>query len=115
MTLTDLPLFATQPAPATPPPNPELTAVLLELRQGNWLTARTLRHRLGYSDRTLRAVAEASDGQIISGQQGYKLTRCATSDEITHAANWLHSQAQKMENRSIAIRRRAIGNLTGRN
>ena len=104
MTITDLPLFARA---ATPPQSGsgELRTVLTELRGGQWITARELTRRTGYSDRMLRAIANESDGQIISGQSGYKLTRCATLDEINHAAGWLLSQAKKMQTRAIAIQR----------
>ena len=104
MTITDLPLFARA---ATPPPSGsgELRTVLTELRAGDWLTARELTRRTGYSDRMLRSIANERDGRIISGQSGYKLTRQATLDEINHAADWLLSQARKMKERAFAIQR----------
>jgi hypothetical protein len=77
------------------------------LRGQGWVTARRLTFHLGACDRELRALAEASRGEIISGQKGYKLSAEATLEEIDHAANWLISQGKKMLERGIEIRRRA--------
>lgn len=74
--------------------------VFTALADGRWHTAR----ELGINDRVLRLVAEQSAGEIISGQRGYKLTRHATLDEVTHAEHWLRSQATKMLRRALAIR-----------
>lgn len=101
MTITDLPLFAArhrEPADCT-----EIITVLRALTGAGWKTARQLGAMTGFNERTLRSLANASDGQIISGQQGYKLTREATRDEIHHAANWLKHQAAEMQRRAIAI------------
>jgi hypothetical protein len=77
------------------------------LRGQGWVTAKRLSFHLGTGDRELRAMAEASRGEIISGQKGYKLSAEATLDEIDHAANWLISQGKKMLERGIEIRRKA--------
>jgi hypothetical protein len=77
------------------------------LRGQGWVTAKRLSFHLGTSDRLLRAFAEQSQGEIISGQKGYKLSAEATLEEIDHAANWLISQGKKMLERGIEIRRRA--------
>ena len=60
------------------------------------------------SRRWLRNLAANSDGQILSGQRGYRHIRHATPDEIDHAANWLEHQAQTMGHRARSIRARAI-------
>ncbi len=77
--------------------------VMTALSDGQWHTAADLA-QLGIGDRTARAVAEGSAGQIISGQQGYKLTVSATLEEVAHAENWLKAQAQKMITRANRIR-----------
>ena len=74
------------------------------LSDGTWKTAREISIVLGTSDRSVRAVAEASVGEIISGQKGYKLTSKATIAEIHRAESWLRSQAKRMIQRAIAIR-----------
>ena len=73
-----------------------------------WLTAKEI---VCFScgsvnEREIRSHASESS-EIISGQKGYKHVACATPDEISHAANWLESQAKKMSERACAIRRRA--------
>lgn len=72
---------------------------------GKWATARHL-SVAGYTDRKLRAIAEASNGRIISGQKGYALLENCTPDEIDHAAGWLESQGKKMLQRAARIRAR---------
>lgn len=74
------------------------------LRGSGWVTAATL--STFFNDRTLRAIAEASNGRIISGQRGYALMSECTPEEIDRAASWLESQAKKMLARATAIRRR---------
>jgi hypothetical protein len=106
MTITDLPLFHRA---ITTDSSEQVDAVLRALGR-DWLTAAALGRLTGFSDRTLRSIANESDGAIISGQRGYKSTRYATIDEINHASNWLVSQAKKMERRAIAIQRRRHGN-----
>jgi DNA-directed RNA polymerase beta subunit len=79
------------------------------LSDGAWHTARSFRTHGGIvingAERELRIVAERSQGRIISGQKGYKLTRCASVEEIDHAERWLISQANKMRERAVEIRR----------
>ena len=53
--------------------------------------------------REMRQAAEQSEGHIISGQRGYKLTRKATEGEARHAIAWLRSQARKTEKRAADI------------
>jgi hypothetical protein len=91
--------------------NVRLLERVLEDDRG-WSTARALaRIMFGQESdnalRQVRALAEGSAGWIISGQRGYKHVRCATAEELQHAAAWLESQAQKMSARACAIRRRA--------
>lgn len=88
----------------------ERLAVLLDMLDGRgWITSREIRLAKHWDDRTIRALAASSDGQILSGQRGYKLTRQATPEELHHATHWLESQAREMSNRACAIRRRWHG------
>ena len=75
------------------------------LDRQNWQSAHEVRLLLGWNLRTIRAVANASKGQIISGQQGYKLTLEASDDEVRVATRRLQHQAGEMQRRSIAILR----------
>ncbi len=83
----------------------QLESLIRTLTGKGWMTRRQLEAQTSFSDRTLRALANSSAGQIISGQQGYRLTREATVDEIKHAANWLKHQAEEMTRRAIQIER----------
>jgi hypothetical protein len=73
-----------------------------------WMTAKDIMLTVNGKliDRDLRSLASAS-ANIISGQKGYKHIKHATAEEISHAANWLESQAKKMSDRAGAIRRNA--------
>lgn len=113
--IVQLDLF-TRPAPE----RAEQLAVRMidAMRGSDWATAAQVAARLGLPSgeagkRAVRAAAEASDGQIISGQLGYKLTALATPDEAHHAAAWLDAQAVAMSGRARAIRRAAHNALNG--
>ena len=69
-----------------------------------WIKAIELIRITGYSDRSLRFLANASDGRIITGQKGYRAASRATEDERLHAAAWLESQASHMVCRALKIR-----------
>jgi hypothetical protein len=62
-------------------------------------------YQRAWIDRKIRALAAASDGYIVSGQRGYKLTGEATIEEVQHAAAWLRTQATAMNARALAIDR----------
>ena len=74
-----------------------------------WHTARELAAKHELTDRRVRALAEASNGLIISGPgtPGYQHTSHCTAEEIAHATDTLISQARRMMHRAIRIRRRA--------
>lgn len=81
----------------------EVDLLIQALAGRGWMNAKQLSRELGLSDRAIRAAAHASDGQVISGQKGYKLTREATIEEVQHAAGWLRHQAKEMSQRAIEI------------
>lgn len=60
-----------------------------------------------WTDRFVRMVASASEGQVISypGSPGYKLTAEATIAEIQAAAKVLRHQAEQMQERALQIDR----------
>jgi len=58
-----------------------------------------------WGERVVRALAAASDGRVISGQLGYRLTTEATIAEVQHAADWLRHQAKEMTRRAVEIDR----------
>ncbi len=100
---TQLDLELSAKAPEVTPS--EVAELITRLRARDWQTARELGADKESDKRQLRAIAEASEGQIISGQKGYKLTLEATLPEIDHSAAWLRNQGEKMIQRSIDIQR----------
>jgi CHASE3 domain sensor protein len=69
----------------------------------DWTKAEAISEITTWNDRKIRQLAQHSNGQIISGDKGYKLTCDATMDEITHAANRLRSQAKNNLKRAAEI------------
>jgi hypothetical protein len=78
----------------------EVLQFVLRLQGQGWQTAKSL----GMPERKARALASASEGQILGGQKGYCLTREATDDDADHAEAFLLSQARKMTDRARQIR-----------
>lgn len=95
-------------------PAPDITvadvdALCAHLRGRGWVTAKQLAAEIGLDDRKIRAVAEHSDGRILSGPgcPGYRLFDGATSlDDARRAANALQSQGNRMLHRAASIWRR---------
>lgn len=83
----------------------EVAELISRLRGRDWQTARDLGAAKESDKRRLRAIAEASEGQIISGQKGYKLTLESTPEEVAGGTRWLRNQGQKMIQRSVDIQR----------
>jgi len=89
-----------------PEPPAERVAFLLALLDGRgWQSAKALARQMDTDDRTIRAIAAASDGAVISGQRGYCLTAQASVRDVQHAASWLRHQAQQMTKRAYQIER----------
>ena len=61
--------------------------MIASLRGAGWLTAKQLGADRESDKRILRAIAEASEGQIISGQKGYKLTLEATPEDVNNPSH----------------------------
>ncbi len=84
----------------------EVDALCQHLKGRPWLTAKQLEVELGLDDRKIRAIAEHSDGRILSGPgcPGYKLFDGAASlDDAKRAAGALQSQGNRMLHRSKSI------------
>lgn len=73
----------------------DVEAFVEHLAGRGWILARLLLAELQVNRRHLRALAEASKGRVISGNQGYKLTAEASREELQQANQRLSSQAQK--------------------
>jgi hypothetical protein len=96
-------------------PKPKVSGaakVLAELlreasRRGNgWMTASEILVEIGRpvnegNRRWLRDLANESQGEIASGQLGYKLVREMTGEEYNHFRNWMKKQADEMTGRIL--------------
>ena len=82
-----------------------------------WVKAAVIDAELHVDERRVRAIAEASDGMIISGPgcPGYKLfTGVPEMGDVDEAANRLESQANRKLLRADSLRRRARRSLLTR-
>lgn len=94
-----------------PNPIPHTTKQMItHLLYGNWMNSKRLYQSGLFSDmslsnarRHMRECAENSQGMIISGQRGYKLTKQASQDEVHHCHNRLRKQARLMRHRADEI------------
>lgn len=79
-----------------PREDPRIDQLIHHLRRvAKWQTRRDLARSLGWDDRTVRAIVEASEGAILSGQRGYKLTTLATREEFAASCCQLQSQIKQ--------------------
>jgi hypothetical protein len=82
----------------------EVERMVLRLGGRDWITAAQLLREcdgpIGEAGkRQLRAIAEASEGRIAGGQQGYRLVADMTREELDHVCNAQMSQCSKMTER----------------
>ena len=92
---------------------PEVTAEEVEqlvdyLRGRGWCTARQIESATGVDDRKVRAIAEHSEGRILSGPgcPGYRYFDKEALPFAERAIACIESQAAKMTKRAIAYRQR---------
>jgi hypothetical protein len=105
----ELDLFAIKP-PVVAPSAFEVDWFVGVLRGRDWITAEELLKELGQPvgeslKRRLRALAEASNGQVGSGDCGYKLVREMTAAEFAEFNGRLSNQEAKMKARRVAAQR----------
>jgi hypothetical protein len=88
--------------------DPNLPWLILTLGHGQWMTAEQLLHAAAKpateaNRRWLRALANASNGEVFSGpgSPGYKLTREMTHEEYHHHRNAMRHQAAEMIRRIL--------------
>lgn len=94
-----LPLFDYRP----PVTSSDVAPLLAYLSGKGWVKARSMADR--WSDRQLRELAHASQGQIIGGNRGYRLTLEASAEELNEATGRLRSQIRDMGQRVLEIER----------
>lgn len=79
-------------------------ALIKTLLHGGWRHRDDLALQLNVSVRAIRDAASQSKGQILSGQNGLKLTVCATPEEVEDALGRLTSQISEMTTRAVQTR-----------
>lgn len=87
----------------------EVSDVCAWLDGRGWVKAAEICSAFAMSDRKVRAIAEASDGRILSGpgSPGYRLFTGTTEiEEADRCASQIESQARRMFARAVSIRRR---------
>ena len=86
------------------------------LKEHGWQTRREIAEAIrtdgltvsaSYSERWVRAVAEAAGAKIVKGQAGFNHIDNCTIEEILHAANQSISQGKLMIKYGIALKQQA--------
>jgi hypothetical protein len=105
-TQPELDLFSSRKTARTSPQD-DASYLRLHLRGRGWVCSGDLGRELSWSDRRIRAAAEAADGEILSGpgSPGYILTREASADDRDRIIAALRSQGRLMLRRSLRIAR----------
>lgn len=85
----------------TPREDIRVNKLISFLRDRDWMTRKQLTQTFDWNDREIRSIVEASAGEIISGQKGYKLTMQATKEEFEDSCRQLRSQIRTNTSRLI--------------
>ena len=72
------------------------------LADGKWHHRDCLARQLGVHVRTVRDAVHHAAGEVISSNDGLKLTVCATQEEIDEAIGRARSQVSEMTKRIVA-------------
>lgn len=84
-----------------------LLSHMLEALDGRgWVAAHILSSELGCDLRTLREIANRSDGCIVGGQRGYARTEQVSGQDVGRVIGRLLSQSSAMKRRAVEIERR---------
>lgn len=97
-------LFAAPPSVSVD----ECQRLLKYLAGVGWVKAPQIKTATGLSPVKVRAIASASDGQIVAlPQKGYRLTAHAAPEDIRHAVASLRSRGHEITRRADETERRA--------
>ena len=77
----------------------------LDARQKAWTKAEIIMARFKWTERFCRKLASISEGQIMSGNKGYILTKHCSPEDFAQCNGRLRSQARKMLRRAIQQQR----------
>lgn len=75
----------------------DVAGLMERLRGKNWQTAASLGATSDQAKRRLRAICRASQGHIISGQKGYRLTVEVSPSEYASSRGLLQSFADQLQ------------------
>jgi hypothetical protein len=98
-TATELPLFKAQKE------DPNVGRFLALLRAYGHLTRKQIGAITGWTERDVRALAEAAGLEVVRGQKGFCLFDGAAADEILDAAEDSVSQGKKMIRYGLGLKR----------
>ena len=79
-----------------------------------WANRSEMKAKIGLTDRECRLARAASHGRIIAGQQGYKLLKHATPEEVADAGGAWIKRIKACQEEYSQLMRRAHGVLNGR-
>lgn len=79
-----------------------------------WTNRSHFKAAIGLTDRECRLGRAAAHGRILNGQQGYKLLKYATPEEVAEAAGAWIKRIQANQAEYSQLMRRAHGVLNGR-
>lgn len=94
--------------PKGKPSDTDIERVKFALAGGYWIKGRDISKRYGIPYRNIRAVAEKT-GDVISGQNGYRLASHATTAEIRRAIADLRSRSSRIADRALKLERHLTG------
>jgi hypothetical protein len=114
------PSLKVSPSPGPEPATDDQVATLKRiLTERGWMTRKALlaalndgRHANGWTERTIRNVAEAAGADIVRGPLGFTIFERATNSEIEHAAHISISQGEKMKDYGTALLKRLAQRTT---
>lgn len=78
------------------PDDPAIGRLVSLLDERGWLTREQIGELLDWTERHIRAVAEAAPQLIVRGQRGFNTVRGASADELSACAGPFESQGKKM-------------------
>ena len=96
----DLPLFRVSPEA------PNVGRLKALLGQYDHLTRAELHKLTSWSERDIRALAEAAGPDVVRGQAGFSLFDSSSADEVLSAAETAISQGKKMIGSGVGLKRR---------
>jgi hypothetical protein len=86
--------------------DPDVRDLVEMLRRRGWMTRAQIEEETGWSDRTIRGLAEASGDQVVRGPRGFNAFENCDDGEIIKAATISENQAKRMLDYGLKLKRR---------